>query len=112
MQHHVAYVSIGANEAAREADLRRSARVHTHEVPGDPGHTEELPVSAATMEDKTLVEPNWHDCLEYEFQLRKEAFRLVQEQSLGIQVALHAAPNNPHDRMEHWVTFLAVAKPK
>ena len=34
---------IGANEAAREADLRRSCRVYIHEVLGDLGHKEELP---------------------------------------------------------------------
>ena len=32
--------------------------------------------------------PQWAHCMEYEFQLRKEAIRLCREQQFGIQLAL------------------------
>ena len=61
------------------------------------------------LPDKTLAGPDWKDCLEYEFQLRKEAYRLTREQGVGIQSALHTALADPQHRMEHWITFLTVA---
>ena len=61
------------------------------------------------LPDKTLAGPDWKDCLEYEFQLRKEAYRLTREQGIGIQSALHTALSDPQHRMEHWITFLTVA---
>ena len=56
--------------------------------------------------------PVWTDCLEYEFQLRKEAFRLTREEGHGIEAALNAALKDPQHRMEHWVTSLTVANAK
>ena len=38
-----------------------------------------------------MAGPDWNHCLEYEFQLRKEALRLIREQGLSIQWALWAA---------------------
>ena len=64
------------------------------------------------LPDKTVMAPVWTDCLEYEFQLRKEAFRLTREEGLGIEAALNAALKDPQHRMEHWVTSLTVANAK
>ena len=35
-----------------------------------------------------MVGPDWNHCLEYEFQLRKKALRLVKDQGVSIQRAL------------------------
>ena len=56
-----------------------------------------------------MVGPDWNHCLEYEFQLRKEACRLIREQGLPIQRALWAAYQDPQHRMKNWITFLTVA---
>ena len=48
-----------------------------------------------------MVAPDWNHCLEYEFQLRKEACRLIREQGLPIQRALWAAYQDPQHRMKN-----------
>ena len=61
------------------------------------------------LPDKTLAGPDWKDCLEYEFPLRKETCRLTREQGIGIQSALHTALSDPQHRMELWITFFTIA---
>ena len=56
-----------------------------------------------------MVGPDWNHCLEYEFQLRKEALRLIRDQGVSIQQALWAAYEDPQHRMKHWITYLTVA---
>ena len=56
--------------------------------------------------------PAWTHCLEYEFQLRKEALRLCFEEGYGIQEALWSALADPQHRMKHWIQLLAVANSK
>ena len=56
-----------------------------------------------------MIVPEWAHCLEYEFQLRKEALRLVREEGQSIEKALWAAHHNPHHRIEHWLTLLTIA---
>ena len=56
-----------------------------------------------------MVVPEWAHCLEYEFQTRKEALRLVREEGPSIEKALWAAYQNPHHRIEHWLTLLSNA---
>ena len=53
-----------------------------------------------------MVGPDWNHCLEYEFQLRKEALR---DQGVSIRQALWAAYADPQHRMKHWITFLTAA---
>ena len=56
-----------------------------------------------------LVVPQWSHCLEYEFQIRKEAISLTRSRGLSIQSALWSVYRNEHHRMEHWVTLLTIA---
>ena len=56
-----------------------------------------------------MVVPEWAHCLEYEFQIRKEALRLVREEGQSIEKAYGAAYQNPHQRVEHWLTLLSIA---
>ena len=61
------------------------------------------------QEGPKVVAPDWNACLEYEFQLRKQAFKLIRETRLSIGEALQSAYNDPQDRMTHWNSLLAIA---
>ena len=56
-----------------------------------------------------MIVPEWAQCLEYDFQLRKEALRLVREEGQSIEKAFWGAYHNPHHRIEHWLTLLTIA---
>ena len=48
------------------------------------------------VEGRALISPSWSFCLSYEFEIRKEAFRLCKKQQYGIQAPsgpLYAIPN-------------------
>ena len=53
--------------------------------------------------------PTWAHCVEYEFQLRREAKKLCREQGFSIQAAPWAAYRNQEHRVKHWVTLLSIA---
>ena len=56
-----------------------------------------------------LVVPRWEHCLEYEFQLRKEAIRLTVEENFSIQAALWHAFEDQQHKLTHWVQLLTIA---
>ena len=58
---------------------------------------------------QTIVAPDWNACLEYEFQLRKQAFKLIREAYRPIGAALQLAYLDPQHRMTHWVSLLSLA---
>ena len=51
----------------------------------------------------------WTHCLEYEYQLRKEAPRPCFEEGFSIQEALWSAYADPQHRTKHWIQLLAKA---
>ena len=53
-----------------------------------------------------VVAPNWNACLEYEFQLRKQACRLIRESYKPIGSALQGACDDPQHRMTRWISLL------
>ena len=55
------------------------------------------------------VVPRWEHCLEYEFQLRKEAIRLTVEENFSIQAALWHAFEDQQHKLTHWVQLLTIA---
>ena len=57
---------------------------------------------------RTLISPCWSFCLSYEFELRKEATRLCNQQSMGVQAALWTALRNAEHRMKHWLQLVAI----
>ena len=61
------------------------------------------------VEGETRAAPIWAHCMEYEFQLRREAMKLCREQGYSIQAALWAAYRNQEHRMKHWITLLSIA---
>ena len=60
------------------------------------------------VEGRPMISPSWSFCLSYEFEIRKEAFRLCKEQHFGIQAALWATLRNAEHRMEHWLQLVAI----
>ena len=60
------------------------------------------------VESRALISPSWSFCLSYEFEIRKEAFRLCKEQQYGIQAALWATSRNTEHRMKHWLQLIAI----
>ena len=54
--------------------------------------------------------PIWAHCMEYAFQLRREAMKLCREQGYSIQAALWAAHRNQEHRLKHWITLFSIAK--
>ena len=56
-----------------------------------------------------LLVPKWTDCLSYEFEIRKEAFRLCREEGFGIKAALWNTITNNEHRMIHWLQLISIA---
>ena len=46
-----------------------------------------------------IIVPNWAHCLEYEFQLRKDALKLTREEGQSIEKAVCSAYNDPQHRI-------------
>ena len=61
------------------------------------------------IQGEVWATPAWTHCLEYEYQLRKEALRLCFEEGFSIQGALWSAYADPQHRMKHWIQLLAIA---
>ena len=57
-----------------------------------------------------FADVDWNSCLKYEFQLRKQALKVVRE--VGMQAALWAACRDPQHRMRNWMKLLTVADAK
>ena len=64
--------------------------------------------STKEVDGRALISPSWSFCLSYEFELRKEAFRLCKEQQYGIQAALWDTLRNTEHRMKHWLQLIAI----
>ena len=62
-----------------------------------------------TQGGQKVVAPDSNACLEFEFQLRKQAFKLIRETRLPIGEALQSAYNDPQHRMTHWISLLTIA---
>ena len=58
------------------------------------------------VEGRALISPSY--CLSYEFEFRKDAFRLCKEQQFGIQTALWATLRNTEHRMKHCLQVIAI----
>ena len=56
-----------------------------------------------------LVAPVWEHCLDYEYNIRKEAIERTRRRGLPIQQALWSVYRDESHRMEHWVTLLCQA---
>ena len=56
-----------------------------------------------------LLVPKWTDCLSYEFEIRKEAFRLCREVGFGIKAALWNTITNNEHRMIQWLQLFSIA---
>ena len=61
------------------------------------------------IQGEVWATPAWTHCLEYEYQLRKEALRLCFEEGFSIQGAHRSTHADPQHRMKHWIQLLATA---
>ena len=60
-------------------------------------------------DDDHLVIPPWNQCLNNEFNIRKDAVRRCMEEGFSIKDALwHTLSDNEH-RMQHWILKLTIA---
>ena len=57
-----------------------------------------------------LLVPRWTDCMSFEFEVRKEAYRLCREAGSGIKDALWTTIENTEHRMIHWLQLISIAK--
>ena len=53
--------------------------------------------------------PLWDHCLDYEYQIRKDAFKLVRLKGFAFQQALWAAYHDQAHGMEHWITLFIIS---
>ena len=60
------------------------------------------------IEGETWAAPVSTHCMEYEFQLRRDAMKLPREQGDSTQAAPWATYRNQVHRMKHWVTLLSI----
>ena len=60
------------------------------------------------VEGRPLIAPKWSYCLNYEFELRKEAIKICKERSLGIKEALWKVLGDVEHRMKHWLQLVAI----
>ena len=58
---------------------------------------------------KKVLAPDWNSCLEYEFQLRKQACKIIREFQKPIATALREAYEDPQHRMSHWISLLSLS---
>ena len=58
---------------------------------------------------KKVLAPDWNSCLEYEFQLRKKACKIIREFQKPIVTALREAYEDPQHRMTHWISLLSLS---
>ena len=56
-----------------------------------------------------LLVPKWTDCMSYECELRKEAYRLSREEGSGIKAALWTTIENTEHRIIHWLQLISIA---
>ena len=61
------------------------------------------------IQGEVWATPAWTHCLEYEYQLRKEALRLCLEEGFSIQGARWSACADLQHRMKHLIQVLAIA---
>ena len=61
------------------------------------------------IEGETWAASVWTHCMEYEFQLIRDAIKLSREQGYSIQAALWATYRDQEHWMKHWVTLLSIA---
>ena len=54
-------------------------------------------------DDDNLILPPWSECLNYEFQIRKEAVRLCMEEGFSIKDSLWHTLADKERRMQHWI---------
>ena len=56
-----------------------------------------------------MVWPRWEHCLEYEYQLRKEAVRRATEDNFPLYQCLWAVYEDQAHKMKHWISLLTIA---
>ena len=56
-----------------------------------------------------MIVPKWEHCLEYEYQVRRQAIKLCVRKGFSFQSAWWSVYRDVEHRMEHWVQLLTIA---
>ena len=56
-----------------------------------------------------MIVPKWEHCLEYEYQVRRQAIKLCVRKGFSSQSAWWSVYRDVEHRMEHWVQLLTIA---
>ena len=56
-----------------------------------------------------MIVPKWDHCLEYEYQVRRQAIKLIVRKGYSFQSAWWTVYRDVEHRMQHWVQLLTVA---
>ena len=56
-----------------------------------------------------MITPRWEHCLEYEYQLRKEAIKRATEDNLPLIQCLWAVYEDQAHKMKYWISLLTIA---
>ena len=56
-----------------------------------------------------IIVPKWEHCLEYEYQVRRQAIKLCVRKGFSFQSASWSVYRDVEHRMEHWVQLLTIA---
>ena len=101
-------MALVSNETTRAPSLRRPYRSYFSDILEEL-LSENMFMLQREVAGMPLVVPRWEHCLEYEFQLRKEAIRLTVEENFSIQAALWHAFEDQQHKLTHWVQLLTIA---
>ena len=61
------------------------------------------------VDGQLLSQPCWSHCLSYEYEIRKEAYKLCRLRAVGIAAALKEVTSDNEHRTQHWVQLIAIA---
>ena len=56
-----------------------------------------------------MITPRWEHCLEYKYQLRKEAIKRATEDNLSLIQCLWAVHEDQAHKMKYWISLLTIA---
>ena len=61
------------------------------------------------VDGQLLAQPCWSRCLSYEYEIRKDAYKLCRLRAFGISEALNQVVTDNEHRTQHWVQLIAIA---
>ena len=97
-------MAVGADATTRTSLVRGVQRQDLDELLSEDMFQLEQEVAGEKM-----ITPRWEHCLEYEYQLRKEAIKRATEDNLPLFQCLWALYEDQAHKMKHWISLLTIA---